>query len=181
MGRDRDRCGRYHYHARIIHDGTTHVFLGCVSGVTAKSNGGGGASAGGGGGMPQMQGGSGMPQMQPPAGQSGASIGGNTMAASGKCPGGQAKCCGDKICDGPETVMSCPSDCSTAAGSASSYYVQPAMPQQSGEHIRFQATIASNHRIATRLHLRSSVGTRELGSRVQGWPWGSSPAWRSRR
>ena len=25
---------RYHYHARIIHDGLTHVFLGCVSGKT---------------------------------------------------------------------------------------------------------------------------------------------------
>jgi hypothetical protein len=63
--------------------------------------------------------------------QTGASIGGNAMPATGTCPGGQVKCCGDKICDGPETVANCPADCSTTTGSsqASSYYIQQGVPQ----------------------------------------------------
>ena len=73
--------GDYHYHAT---SGFPYI-LGCYAGtpVTAGTTAGTGTGAGGGGGM------------NPP-----------------ECGPGQTEmCCGDGVCDGPETAQNCPADC----------------------------------------------------------------------
>ena len=83
--------GTYRYH-------TTSTFpyaLGCYHGQATSNVGGGGGGGGGGG---------------PGGGQGGGPGGGGGTPPD--CEEGQTQmCCGDGVCDGPETADNCPADC----------------------------------------------------------------------
>ena len=88
-------------------------------GGSGKPPGGGGSVGGGGSGMP------------PGVGGGGSGGGGGTQPVA-PCAAGQTKCCGDGVCDGPETPTSCAADCKSARADGSSGTSIPPAPKASG-------------------------------------------------
>lgn len=97
----------YHYHAASAGE---NMFIGCFHGETVQS------SAGARGQEERRPGGAippgGGPDGRPPAGREG---GGSAKGGPASCPDeSSTRCCGDGMCDGPETSGNCPADCAAA-------------------------------------------------------------------
>jgi hypothetical protein len=111
---DTDACyghtenGSWHYHARDVHDGHTHAFLGCFAGKTAAQAGSSVTAGAAMGGMGGGGGGGGGAASPPPVAP--------CAVAYGSKPASTQHCCGDGWCDGPvETTSNCGADCAAAA------------------------------------------------------------------